>query len=58
MFIECCSNNIERTETSFIYFIVPFSHRKSCGIPTMLNSHFLHSIASKLHYASIKPLDS
>ena len=32
MFIECCSDNIERTEACFFHFIVPFSHRKSCSI--------------------------
>lgn len=37
MFIECCSDNIERTEASFFHFVVPFSHRKSCSI---LNSIF------------------
>ena len=25
MFIECCSNNIERTEACFFYFVVPFN---------------------------------
>lgn|GEM_PF-4647662 len=42
MFIECCSNNIERTEASFFYFVIPFSHRKSCGI---LNGIFIENYA-------------
>ena len=43
MFIECCSNNIERTEASFFHFVVPFSHRKSCGI---LNGIFSENSAN------------
>ena len=44
MFIECCSNNIERTEASFFHFVVPFSHRKSCGI---VNGIFWKKLFSK-----------